>query len=118
MEKYFVLWDTDELQGCTAESKAAAMKAARAYKRAWCTADKPLKAFTEDEAVTYRKAKCLENIADMKESCERWEDLKKYIPLYERGYKVLARMFLHNHDIDKSNYLILAILSNLEKKMR
>lgn len=114
-KKYFVLWDNDELQGCTAESKAAAMKAARAYKRACYTADKPLKAFTEDEASSYRKDKCLQNIADMKESCERWEDLKKYVPLYERGYKVLEKLLKHNHDIDKSNHLILTILSNMTR---
>lgn len=120
MEKrYFVLWDNDEMQECTVTSKAAAMKAAREYKRAWSIVDrKPIKAFTADEASAYRKAKCLENIADMKESCERWEDLKKYVPLYERGYKVLEKLLKHNHDIDKSNHLILAILSNLEKKMR
>ena len=116
MEKrYFVLWDNDELQGCTAESKAAAMKAARAYKRAWCTADKPLKAFTEDEASAYRKDKCLQNIANMKESCSYWDDLKKYVPLYERGYKVLEKLLKHGHDIDKSNHLILAILSNMTR---
>lgn len=91
------------------------MKAARAYKRAWCTADKPLKAFTEDEAITYRKAKCLQNIANMKESCNYWDDLKKYVPLYERGYKVLEKLLKHGHDIDKSNHLILAILSNMTR---
>ena len=114
-KKYFVLWDNDELQGYIVTSKAAAMKAARAYKRAWCTADKPLKAFTEDEASSYRKAKCLQNIANLKESCSYWDDLKKYVPLYERGYKVLEKLFTHGHDIDKSNHLILVILSNMTR---
>lgn len=114
-KKYFVLWDNDEMQGYMVTSKAAAMKAARAYKRAWCTADKPLKAFTEDEASAYRKDKCLQNIANMKESCELWEDMKQFVPLYERGYKVLEKLFLHNHNIDKSNHLILAILRNMTR---
>lgn len=114
-KKYFVLWDNDELQGYTSESKAVAMKAARAYKRAWCTADKPLKAFTEDEASAYRKAKCLQNIANMEESCSYWDDLKKYVPIYERGYRVLEKLLKHGHDIDKSNNLILTILSNMTR---
>lgn len=114
-KKYFVLWDNDELQGYTVTSKAAAMKAARAYKRAWGTSDKPLKAFTEDEASAYRKDKCLQNIANLKESCGYWDDLKKYVPLYERGYKVLEKLLKHNHDIDKSNHLILTILSNMTR---
>lgn len=114
-KKYFVLWDNDEMQECIVTSKAAAMKAARAYKRAWCTADKPLKAFTEDEAISYRKAKCLQNIANMKESCELWEDMKQFVPLYERGYKVLEKLLKHGHDIDKSNHLILVILSNMTR---
>lgn len=114
-KKYFVLWDNDEMQECTVTSKAAAMKVARAYKRAWCTADKPLKAFTKDEASAYRKDKCLQNIANMKESCSYWDDLKKYFPLYERGYKVLEKLLKHGHDIDKSNHLILTILSNMTK---
>ena len=52
MEKrYFVLWDNDELQGCTAESKAAAMKAARAYKRKYhIEYNYPVKALTYAEA--------------------------------------------------------------------
>ena len=91
------------------------MKAARAYKRAWCTADKPLKAFTEDEAIAYRKDKCLQNIANMKESCGYWDDMKKYVPLYERGYKVLEKLLKHGHDIDKANHLILTILSNMTR---
>ena len=116
MEKrYFVLWDNDELQGCTAESKAVAMKAARAYKRAWCTADKPLKAFTEDEASAYRKAKCLQNIANMNESCNYWADMKKYVPIYERGYRVLEKHLKHGHDIYQSNNLILMTLSNMSR---
>lgn len=114
-KKYFVLWDNDELQGYTVTSKAAAMKAARAYKRAWGTSDKPLKAFTADEASAYRKAKCLQNIANLKESCSYWDDMKKYVPLYERGYKVLEKLLKHNHDIDKSNHLILTILSNMTR---
>lgn len=116
MEKrFYVLWDNDELQGYTVTSKTAAMKAARAYKRAWGTSDKPLKAFTADEASSYRKAKCLQNIANLKENCSYWDDLKKYVPLYERGYKVLEKLLKHNHDIDKSNHLILAILSNMTR---
>ena len=114
-KKYFVLWDNDELQGYTVISKAAAMKAARAYKRAWCTSDKPLKAFTEDEASAYRKDKCLKNIANMQESCSYWDDMKKYMPIYERGYRVLAKLLKHGHDIDKSNNLILMILSNMTR---
>lgn len=114
-KKYFVLWDNDELQGYTVTSKSAAMKAARAYKRACGTSDKPLKAFTEDEASAYRKDKCLQNITNMKESCGYWDDLKKYVPLYERGYKVLEKLLKHGHDIDKSNHLILAILSNMTR---
>ena len=106
MEKrYFVLWDNKELQGYTVTSKAAAMKAARAYKRAWSTSDKPLKAFTEIEAIEYRKAKCLQNIANRGENCSYWDDFKKYVPLYKRGYKVLEKLLAHGHDIDKSYHL-------------
>lgn len=114
-KKYYILWENRELQECKAANKAAAMKAARAYKRAWgIVDDKPLKVFTAFEAGAYRKAKCLENITDMKESCERWEDMKEYVPLYERAYKALEKLFEHNHDMTKSNLLILAIL---DKKM-
>ena len=116
MKKYYVLWKSGDLQGCTAENKAAAMKAARAYKRAWdIVDDTPVKAFTEAEANTYRKAKCLQNLANMKESYGYWENTRKYVPVYERGYKVLEKLLKHGHDIDKSNHLILAILN---KKMR
>ncbi len=115
-KKYFILWENRELQECKAVNKAAAMRAARAYKRAWdIVDDKPLKAFTEDEALAYRKALCLQNISNMGENCSYWDDLKKYVPLYKRGYKVLEKLLAHGHDIDKSHHLILAIL---DKKMR
>ena len=114
-DEYSVLWKNGELQACWAASKAEALKIARAYKRAWCTADKPLKAFTEDEASAYRKDKCLQNIANMKESCSYWDDMKKYVPIYERGYRVLEKLLKHGHDIDKSNHLMLMILSNMTR---